>query len=276
MQIKCNILEKDFALQKFFSQYINNKNIEATNKQINNINTLINHSNNYDNDKLLSSEALKKFQSKEYKMSSKEYQSFNKYRSNITSNINIIIKKILEQYNLFTNKTIHINLLFCSRQFMQNLNKEFRGKDYVADVLSFQDDIISVNLLNCNYSKYSESLIINKVNNSGNNNAIKNNDTEIKVNDTKAEIKVNDIENENNIKILNKKNINLGEIAMCCAAIYQHSISEKLDFNMHFYFMFVHSFLHLLGFDHENEQDYELMELEQAKIMNIINKLISL
>ena len=63
----------------------------------------------------------------------------------------------------------------------------------------------------------------------------------------------------------------LGDIVICADKIirqaeeYGHSQKRELAF------LTVHSMLHLTGYDHISDQDAELMEEEQRKIMNILN-----
>lgn len=63
----------------------------------------------------------------------------------------------------------------------------------------------------------------------------------------------------------------LGDIVICAEKIirqaeeYGHSQKRELAF------LTVHSMLHLVGYDHMSEQDAEMMEEEQKKIMEILN-----
>ena len=38
--------------------------------------------------------------------------------------------------------------------------------------------------------------------------------------------------------------------------------------------MFIHGFLHLIGYDHKKEKDYKKMYKEEVKIFNLIEKKI--
>ena len=63
----------------------------------------------------------------------------------------------------------------------------------------------------------------------------------------------------------------LGDIIICASKIkeqakkYGHSQKRELAF------LIVHSMLHLIGYDHMEENDAELMQAEERRIMDIIN-----
>ncbi|MCQ2513063.1 MAG: rRNA maturation RNase YbeY [Lachnospiraceae bacterium] len=63
----------------------------------------------------------------------------------------------------------------------------------------------------------------------------------------------------------------LGDIIICASKIkeqakkYGHSQKRELAF------LIVHSMLHLIGYDHMEEKDAELMQAEERRIMEIIN-----
>lgn len=63
----------------------------------------------------------------------------------------------------------------------------------------------------------------------------------------------------------------LGDIVLC----YERIVSQAEEFNhsemREYAFLIVHSLLHLLGFDHMEEEDRVVMEAKQAEIMNILN-----
>ncbi len=63
----------------------------------------------------------------------------------------------------------------------------------------------------------------------------------------------------------------LGDIVLC----YERIVSQAKEFNhsekREYAFLIVHSLLHLLGFDHIEEEDRVIMEAKQAEIMNILN-----
>lgn len=101
-----------------------------------------------------------------------------------------------------------VNLVFLDPQSIQNLNKAYRGKDRVTDVLSFHyhDD----------FSELSEEDLA-------------------------------------------------GEIVFCEEQIISQWQEYGLWTEKEFYKLVIHSVIHLLGYDHETEEEYEEMqELEDV------------
>lgn len=59
----------------------------------------------------------------------------------------------------------------------------------------------------------------------------------------------------------------LGDIVICAEVIKQEAHEQGKTEDAHWAHMVVHGTLHLLGFDHEKEQDAEIMEAEEIKIL---------
>jgi probable rRNA maturation factor len=53
--------------------------------------------------------------------------------------------------------------------------------------------------------------------------------------------------------------------------VYQESIEQEKTFHDHFAHMVIHGCLHLLGFDHINEQDAVEMETIEKQILASLN-----
>lgn len=112
-----------------------------------------------------------------------------KIRKNISQNVEIIQKWIL-------------NIVFVSDEEIQKLNKDYRQKDYVTDVLSFH---------------YFEDFSL-----------LKNNEVAWEI-----------ILNESKIK--------------------SQAIEYWLWEEKEFYKLLIHSILHIIWYDHEEDEDYEIM-----------------
>ncbi len=97
------------------------------------------------------------------------------------------------------------------------MNKEFRGKNYHTNVLSFPDTEIDFN-----------------------------NILEFKPN--------NDY-------------FYLGDIAFCNEVIEEESAIQNISFQDHFTHLTIHSMLHLLGFDHQNDKEASAMEKLEVEIL---------
>ncbi len=64
--------------------------------------------------------------------------------------------------------------------------------------------------------------------------------------------------------------INLGEIMVSLDRIEEQAQDNKVPFDDELYFIISHGILHLLGFDHQNEDDYNFMISNQNKAKAII------
>lgn len=102
-----------------------------------------------------------------------------------------------------TADAMELSLLLTDDVEIQQLNKDFRQKDYATNVLSFPDG-------------------------------------------------------ENNY---------LGDIAISYDRVAEESHNDDKSFDDHFSHLFVHGCLHLMGYDHENEEDALQMESLEIKIL---------
>ena len=69
-------------------------------------------------------------------------------------------------------------------------------------------------------------------------------------------------------KILKNDEIYLGDIAICFEII--NGRAKNKNFKSEFDKAWVHGFLHLLGYDHNNEKNYKKMNNLEKKIINFI------
>lgn len=60
----------------------------------------------------------------------------------------------------------------------------------------------------------------------------------------------------------------LGELVFSYAIIKQEAAEQKKTFLDHFTHLFIHGYLHLLGFEHEEEKQAELMEGHEIAILS--------
>jgi len=67
-------------------------------------------------------------------------------------------------------------------------------------------------------------------------------------------------------KKLKKKNIYLGDLALS----FNYIKKQKIEFEEYLKKMLIHGFLHLIGYDHNNEKNYLKMEKVQNKILKLI------
>ena len=70
------------------------------------------------------------------------------------------------------------------------------------------------------------------------------------------------------IKLYRKKNIYIGDIAICYKIIKNRSL--KTNFLYEFDKTWIHGLLHLMGYDHIKNKDYLKMKKLEKKIINLI------
>ena len=68
------------------------------------------------------------------------------------------------------------------------------------------------------------------------------------------------------IKIKNKKKLYVGDIAISFEIIKERS--KKTNFFLEFDKMWVHGYLHLIGYDHKNNNDFKKMFNKEKSILN--------
>ena len=66
-------------------------------------------------------------------------------------------------------------------------------------------------------------------------------------------------------------NVPIGDIFIAYETVRQESITQNKTFKDHTLHMFVHGFLHLLGYDHINNDEAEIMEALEITILGRIN-----
>lgn len=107
--------------------------------------------------------------------------------------------------------TISFDFLFCNSEKTHIINKDYRGKDYPADIITF--------------AVFADS--------------------------PQEEKFVLDFE------------INLGEIIIALDKIIDEAEKKEIDKEYELYFLLSHGILHLLGFDHQTEDEFEFVVKHQ-------------
>jgi probable rRNA maturation factor len=141
----------------------------------------------------------------------------NKLWNKKIKNPNNYIKKKLNKifrFNLLKIKRFSLTILLTDNSKMKNLNKKFRNKNKITDVLSFP------NLSNA------------------------------------------DLKKKTNTEIY------LGDIALSYEIINRRS--KDSNFNLEFDKMWIHGYLHLLGYNHKKVKDYKVMKKIEEKIIKIL------
>jgi len=60
----------------------------------------------------------------------------------------------------------------------------------------------------------------------------------------------------------------LGDIVICADVIQEEAQAQQKTLEAHWAHMVIHGTLHLLGYDHERNEDAEIMESEEIKILH--------
>ena len=60
---------------------------------------------------------------------------------------------------------------------------------------------------------------------------------------------------------------NLGDIAISYEFVKRESKEHKKNFDVHMIHMLVHGVYHILGFDHENDEMADIMEIKEVKLL---------
>jgi probable rRNA maturation factor len=64
-----------------------------------------------------------------------------------------------------------------------------------------------------------------------------------------------------------KDELPLGDLAICAPVVAREAREQGKDLRAHWAHMVVHGVLHLLGYDHENDRDADVMESREVKIL---------
>ena len=76
-------------------------------------------------------------------------------------------------------------------------------------------------------------------------------------------------------KIKNKKEIYLGDIIISYNYMNESKNITNTDFTKKTVKIFIHGFLHLMGYDHIKDRDFEKMQKAEKKIFSKIEKLLN-
>ena len=109
--------------------------------------------------------------------------------------------------------TLTFDILFCDSKKTHQINKEYREKDYPADIITFA------------------------------------------------------IFADDDAKFVLDNDINLGEIIIALDKVSEEAKKHDVTDRYELYFLIAHGILHLLGFDHQSEEDYNFVVEVQKKAL---------
>lgn len=148
------------------------------------------------------------------------FQDWKLDESEITNNsqkiVNYFLNSLLKKscLNGFEFDTLSFDILFCESTKTHEINKEYRGKDYPADIITFA------------------------------------------------------IFADDEMKFVLDGEINLGEIIIALDKVKEEAVRQNVTDIYELYFLIAHGILHLLGFDHETESDYNFVVDNQKEALS--------
>ncbi len=161
----------------------------------------------------------------------------NIFSENIFENLDLnekkfiqIAKKIFKFYMTFPEITnicclegsdydaVSFDFLYCDSKKTHEINKEYREKDYPADIITF--------------AIYADT--------------------------------------EPSERIIFDGEINLGEVIIALDKVQEEALKKNVSFDYELSFLISHGILHLLGFDHQTEEDYNFVIGMQNKALESI------
>lgn len=116
----------------------------------------------------------------------------------------------------FEFRTLTFDILFCDSKKTHQINRDYRSKDYPADIITFA------------------------------------------------------IFADDESKFILDDDINLGEIILALDKVREEAKNHNVSDEYELYFLIAHGILHLLGFDHQTEEDYNFVVGIQKKVLNNI------
>lgn len=127
-------------------------------------------------------------------------------------------KEVFEKSCLFgfDFDTISFDILYCGSEKTHEINKEYRQKDYAADIITFA------------------------------------------------------IFADSEEKFIFDGEVNLGEIIISLEKVKQNSDEKGVSFEQELYFLIAHGIMHLLGFDHQTNEDYNFIIAAQTDALNTV------
>jgi len=118
----------------------------------------------------------------------------------------------------YTYKTVAFDFLFCDGQKTHEINRDYRQKDYPADIITF--------------AVFADS--------------------------------------EEDERFIHELEINLGEVIIALDKVIEESEKKEISKEDELCFLISHGILHLLGFDHQTEEEFEFVIKHQKDALNSI------
>lgn len=175
-----------------------------------------------------------------------------------TRQVDEALEASLEKAALITLETepyrtdVEISVSFVDQEEIQALNRDYRGVDAVTDVLSFplfEDDLDSYDVADYDLDDDSEEDL--------------DDDSEYDQDDDSEDDQDEDSEG-------GSVPIPLGDVVICMDRVIDQAKEFGHSEEREITYLFVHSVLHLLGYDHMDEEDKREMRAREDEIMEAL------
>jgi len=74
------------------------------------------------------------------------------------------------------------------------------------------------------------------------------------------------------LQMANQPPLSLGDVFLCPAEIRGHAAAEGVSFEDYLYLLAVHGILHLLGYDHGEDEDADRMEERERELLEMMGR----
>lgn len=155
-----------------------------------------------------------------------------------------ILVHILERNDIISRRVIFLSILLADDDGVRDLNRTYRHVDKSTNILSFPCDFRErLALESCDDS---EQLLRSDV------------------------VDLSRVDNWDDVSdaMFLENEIVLGSLAFAYQTIYDEACLYQKFFEEHVYHLFVHGVLHLLGYDHINEEERQTMEALEIEILH--------
>ena len=157
------------------------------------------------------------------------YEEWDVNQKQLIDNARVFLKYFLSTTEIYDNSclknqeydTIVFDILFCDSEKTHTMNRDYRDKDYPADIITFA-------------------------------------------------IFADSADDE---KFIFDGEINLGEIIIALDKVEKNAIEKGCTRERELNFLIVHGMMHLLGFDHQTEEEYNFIVKSQEDALSLVKGL---
>jgi probable rRNA maturation factor len=149
---------------------------------------------------------------------------------------------------------VEASIVLADDEFLQGFNFQYRGKNYPTNVLSFPADKSS-HFVAPRSNSQDSAADASKVEHQSGAYSLGNGAAEYRAEDLDGELDELD---------------NLGDILISLNTLEVEAVEQKKSFEDHFKHMLVHGVLHLIGYDHQTDEEAHKMESLEVTILQAL------